>query len=237
MNYAMRFGEDKQYTIWNGQILLIGDDLNSRRELVDLISGFGGRVVNPLPIQFEQSDLEDRSNLAAIVFQICRWNKTTIESLVRAERFCGATDLPMIVLLPLNHLDSALCVMDNPNIEFVMTDKTENLTAELLVTLNNAIVKTTSATFGVRDESDLVDLSKISADVDRIARVLSQLSGEQIGGRDRSPIQNPIAEPDTTASVSDAAFNFKARSDSELLPFGNTQKKEEPSKVVNADQI
>jgi hypothetical protein len=237
VNCAMGFGADHQTTLWNGQVIVIGDDLILRGKIVELIKSVGGRITKPLPIDFYQRDIERRLNPVAVVIHICGWDHTTQKSLSSTENFCRQQDLPLLILLSLDLLDFAIGAIDHPNIEFLVTGSAENLSAELLVTLNNSIFRTMSATFENRDEPDLADLKKISADVDRIARVLSRLSREQISGRDRDHVSNPVFEPDIKSTVSDDPFPFKDRNDIAIRPFGNASEQQEIVGVVRSDQI
>lgn len=237
VNCAMGFGDDHQATLWNGQVIVIGDDLTLRGEIVELITSAGGRITKPLTIDFCQEDIEKRLNPVAVVIHISEWDHKSQRSLSSAENFCRQRDLPLLMLLSLDLLDFAIGAIDHPNIEFLITDSAENLSAELLVTLNSSIFETMSATFENHDEPDLADLKKISADVHRIAQVLARLSGEQIGGRDRDYGSNPILEPGVKSTVSDNPFPFKDGNNNVMHPFGNTSEQRETAGIVRSDQI
>lgn len=237
MNCAMGFGEDHQTSLWNGQVILIGDDPTLRGEIVELITSVGGRITKPLPIDFYQKDIERRLNPVAVVIHISGWDHKSQRSLSSAEKFCRQRDLPLLILLSLDLLDFAIGAINHPNIEFLITDSAENLSAELLVTLHNSVFETISATFANRDEPDLADLKKISADVERIARALSRLSGEQIGGRDRDHVSNPVFESGTKSEVSDDPLPFKDGNNIAIHPFGDASEQQEIAGIVRSDQI
>ena len=137
---------------WNGQIILIGNDRSVREQVLHIIDRAGGRIVNPMPIDCNLSDIEKRVNAIAIVIHVSDWNEAARRSLSSVEKYCLQYDLPMLILLPLGLLDFAITAVEYPNAEFLMTDGNDDFSAELLVTLNNRVIETTSATFSNRDE-------------------------------------------------------------------------------------
>lgn len=237
MKYDLENEEHDREAHWNGQIILISNDNAVREHVLHIIGGAGGRIVNPMPIDFRFSDIEKRVNAIAVILHISDWNETVQDSLSSAESYCLQYDLPMIILLPFGLLDHAIASVHYPNIEFLMTDEGDSFPAELLVTLNNKIVEPKSATFSNRDEPNLADLRKISADVDRIARVLAQLSKQQLSGWDRAHINNPVREPQTPSSVSDDPFDFKEQEGASKVPYGDTTDKHQSVERITANHI
>ncbi len=233
----MGIEEDHQTALWSGQIIVIGNDLVLRGKIVDLIRDAGGRIVKPLPIDFNPADIEQRLNAIALVIHICSWDAKTQQSLSTLESFCAQHDLPLLILLPLEFLNNTVAMLDYSNTEFLTTDGGDNLSAEILVTLNNRIKETLSATFSNRDEPNLTDLRKISEDVERIARVLSQLAGKQISRGDRDPIRSPLHPPKVSSSVSDDPFGFKGQSSIDSIPYGSSSEEHHPNSVITASQI
>ncbi|MEP2987588.1 MAG: hypothetical protein ABJN65_16090 [Parasphingorhabdus sp.] len=233
----MGIEEDHQTTLWSGQIIVIGNDLIVRGTIVDLIKAAGGRITKPLPIEFNPSDIEKRLNPEAVVTHIGSWDIVTQKSISKIEQFCVQHDLPLLILLPIDLLNDTIAMVDFSNTEFLVTDEGDNLSAEILVTLNNKINETLSATFSNRDEPNLTDLRKISEDVERIARVLSQLTGKQIRGFDRDHIRSPLHEPKTASSVSDDPFGFKGQGDIDSTPFGSRPAGRHLNEIISASQI
>lgn len=237
VNQIMDIEANHQTTHWAGQIIVIGNDLTIRGKVINLITGAGGRIVNPLSIDFSPDDLEKRINAIAVVIHISTWDKITQKSLSSVETFCRQHDVPMLILLPLDLLDTAIVAIDCPNTEFLMTDEGDNLSAELLMTLKHKITETRSATFSNRDEPNLADLKKISEDVDRIARVLAQLTGKRDSRWDRDPVYNPVLETGTQSSVSDDPFGFKGEVGIASVPYGSKSKETQSIGTVTAGQI
>ena len=237
MYYHMKVHEHRPADLWNGSIILITDDAQCRRELVDLIKGIGGRVPGPMCLNYQTREIEQRLNAVAVIIDIANWDDSVQESFERTAEYCNKSKLPLIALSSMRFLDEAIAASDF-DIEILLTDNWLKLPAELIVTLNTLITNRNSGLFSGRDELDLVDLKKISADVDRIARVLSQLSGSYQGSSDRDIIPNPIIEPISDPSVSDAQFNFDAQNASTLLPFGkNNGRAVETDGPLSAEKI
>ncbi|GAB5488945.1 MAG: hypothetical protein Pars2KO_25150 [Parasphingorhabdus sp.] len=222
---------------WNGQVIVVGNCLSTRARIVDLIADAGGRVTEPFPLDFHPANFEKRLNAIAVVIHISDWDKVTQSSLSNVEDYCAQFDLPMFILLPLSLLDSTFGMINHPNTELLFTDEGDLFPAELLVSLNSKIVETLSATFSNRDEPNLVDLRKISADVERIARTLAQLSEQATGGRDQRKIRNPFLEPRSSPTVSDEPFGFTTEAGIAAIPYGNTSEKYQTDETVSANQI
>lgn len=200
-----------QDDIWGGQILLVSDDAELRGLYVHSIELLGGRCTL-LPIGFDADDLADRMNIAAIVIQITEWDSIQQNALDQIESFCEASNLPMLIRTDLNLLDTILVAVDYPHVEHLLSDSV----AELFVSLEHRTQRPISSLFADRDEIDLVDLKKISADVERIARALVKLSGPTQEAGERRPIDSPFLEADAQTTLADSPIGFKAGSSADL---------------------
>lgn len=197
--------------IWGGPILLISDDSQLRALYTHAIELLGGRCA-PLSVDFNDDDLNQKLNLAAIVIQITEWNSAQENALAKVERFCEASSLPLLIRTNLDMLDSTLGAVKYPHVEHLLSDSV----AELFVSLENRTKQSISSLFADRDEIDLVDLKKISADVERIARALVKLSGPEQLGSDRPLISNPFREPVAGTDFIDPSVHSK---DPESIDF------------------
>lgn len=175
--------------IWGGQILLVSDDPELRALYTHAIELLGGQC-SPLSMDCRDDDLSRRLNVAAIIIHITDWNTGQEEMLGRAERFCEASNLPLLIRTRLNLLDFTLAAVKYPRVEYLLSDNV----AELFVLLEHRTSQSASSLFADRDEIDLVDLKKISADVERIARALVQLSGPEQPDSGRSLMRSPFHE-------------------------------------------
>lgn len=222
---------------WNGQIIYIGSDPFIREKAVEIVRSAGGRIVNPLPTDFDYPEIEQRLNAIAAIVHVPDWNEPNRNALSSVEKFCRQHDLPLLILLPLGHLDSAMVAIEHYNTEYLFTGEDDNLLAELLATLNTKITETMPATFSNRDEPNLADLREISADVDRIAKALSKLSAQQPSGQDRDHIQNPFHRRKHRSIVSDDHFGFKGDDSIASVPLGERSDEHWPSRKIRPDQL
>jgi len=202
--YYTGMGETTSDSIWGGQILLISDDPQLRALYGHAIELLGGRCA-PLSMDFQNSDLAERLNVAAVVIQVTDWNDFQEKALQQAERFCEASDLPLLIRTDLSLLDSTLAAVEYPDVEHLLSDSV----AELFVSLEQRTQQSISSLFADRDEIDLVDLKKISADVERIARALVKLSGPERSDSDRPLIGSPFQEPDSDSKLASKPVSFK----------------------------
>lgn len=189
--------------IWGGQILLVSDDPQLRALYINAIELLGGRCMS-LSLDFQDDDLADRLNVAAIVIQITEWNDAQEESLKRAELYCQSLHLPLLIRTDLDLLDSTLAAVQYSHVEHLLSDSV----AELFVSLEHRTKQSISSLFADRDEIDLADLKKISADVERIAKALVQLSGPEQSDGVRPLIDNPFHETADT-KLADSPVSFK----------------------------
>lgn len=181
--------------MWGGQILLVADDPQLRALYTHAIELLGGRCA-ALPMDCGDDDLHQRMNVAAIIIQITQWDSGQQEALNRAERFCEAESLPLLIRTELDLLDAILAAVQYPHVEHLLSDNV----AELLVSLEHRTSQPVSSLFADRDEVDLTNLKKISADVERIARALVKLSGPEQSDSGRPLIDNPFQEPGAEAA-------------------------------------
>lgn len=222
---------------WNGQVVVVGEDLAVRTKIIDVISRAGVRVVKPLTTTLSTRDIETRLNAIAVIIQFSSWNETTLESLTIVQSFCVQHNLPMLIVVPLELADRLIAQIEHPNADYIIDDEENTLFAELLVSLHLKVQETRSATFSNRDEPSLAELKRISQDVERIARILSQLSDIKNNGFDRDHIRNPSRRPETLSSVSDDPLGFKNRTAAELLPLGVNAGSLQSTYRIDANQI
>ncbi|MEW4467367.1 hypothetical protein AB1K62_06015 [Parasphingorhabdus sp. JC815] len=176
--------------MWGGQILLICDDQQLRALFTHAIELVGGRWT-ALSLDCTDRDLNQRMNIAAVIIQVTRWDSHQQEALGRAERFCEALSLPLLIRTNLNLLDNILASVQYSHVEHLLSDNV----AELFVTLEHRTSQSGNSLFTDRDKIDLSDLKKISIDVERIARALVKLSGAEHPQGERPLIDNPFQEP------------------------------------------
>lgn len=189
--------------IWGGQILLVSDDLQLRALYIHAIELLGGRCAS-LSLDFKDDDLADRLNVAAIIIQITEWNDAQERALKNAELYCQSLQLPLLIRTDLDLLDSTLAAVQYSHVEHLLSDSV----AELFVSLEHRTKQSISSLFADRDEIDLTDLKKISADVERIAKALVKLSGPEQSDGARPLIDNPFHET-ADAKLTDSPVSFK----------------------------
>lgn len=228
--------QNTQDDIWGGQILLVSDDAALRALYVHAIELLGGRCAL-LPIGFESDDLANRMNIAAIVIQITEWDNIQQNALDQIERFCEAANLPMLIRTDLDLLDTILAAVDYPHVEHLLSDSV----AELFVSLEHRTQRPISSLFADRDEIDLVDLKKISADVERIAKALVKLSGPEQPSGERRLIDSPFLEKGSQSKLADTPIGFKAGSSADLQGLDNDHGPEHlpavPVGGISADEV
>lgn len=212
--YFTNMNDATSNDIWGGQILLVSDDLQLRGLYTHAIELLGGRCA-PLPMDCQDDDLAERLNVAAIVIQVTEWNNEQEDTLRRIERFCEMSNLPLLIRTNLDLLDFTLGAIKYPHVEHLLSDSV----AELFVSLEHRTKQSISSLFADRDEIDLVDLKKISTDVERIARALVKLSGPEQLGNDRSSIGNPFREPSMGTNFRSPSISFKDQQHSDLKGF------------------
>lgn len=237
MTISAGIEEGDRPVFWNGQIVVVGEDPAIRAKIIDLVSSAGGRIVKPLKTTLNTRDIETRLNAIAVIIQFSSWNETSLKSLSIVQKFCSKHDLPMLIVLPLGLLDRAIAEIEYSNTEYLIDDGGTTFFAELLVSLDLKVHATRSATFSNRDEPTLVELKKISQDVKRIARILSQLSGAKNNGFDRDHIRNPSLEPKPPSTVSDDPLAFKNRTVAELPPLGTNTDNLQNNSMIDANHI
>ncbi|VAV94972.1 hypothetical protein MNBD_ALPHA04-1275 [hydrothermal vent metagenome] len=229
--YILDMEELSTINIWNGKILIVADDKLFCEACHEILSTVGARSYSSLSLDFEIGELGKQANLAAIVLRLPNWSPDTQIVLEQIENLCRNSQIPLLLRLDLEQLDNVLAHTSYSEIEYLLSDSP----ADLIVSLQSRTQKTAKLVFGDRDELDFTDLKKISADVERIARALVQLSGPEspIGGR--SPISSPFIEPhvenSAAAKMSDAPISFKAQDSLTVQPLGSTESavKQNPS--------
>lgn len=197
--------------IWGGQILLVSDDPHLRALYTHAIELVRGRCA-PLSLDSLADELPRRMNSAALIIQITEWNPAQEAALEQAERFCEASNLPLLIRTGLDLIDFTIAAVRYPRTDHLLGDNV----AELLVTLEHGIGESASSLFADRDEVDLIDLKKISADVERIARALVKLSGPEQTDSGRaligSPFHEPVTPPAPDPQLRDASLGYIAMS-------------------------
>lgn len=230
--YFTDMGQATNDSIWGGQILLVSDDLQLRALYTHAIELLGGRCA-PLSMAFKDDDLNQAPNLAAIVIQVTEWNSAQEDTLGKIEHFCEASNLPLLIRTNLEMLDFILGAVNYPHVEHLLSDSV----AELFVSLEHRTKQSISSLFADRDEIDLADLKKISADVERIARALVKLSGPEEPGSDRSLIGNPFQEPGTGTGFAGTSVSLKHQQSSGLKGIEDDVLSVGLSHPVSADEV
>tara|TARA_R110000772_G_scaffold134490_1_gene243021 strand:+ start:4718 stop:5734 length:1017 start_codon:yes stop_codon:yes gene_type:complete len=222
--------------IWGGQILLVSDDPQLQALYTHAIDLLGGRYTS-LPMNFSDDDLTQLPNVAAIVIQITEWNDKQEDALGKIEHFCETSNLPLLIRTNLELLDFTLGAVEYPHVEHLLSDSV----AELFVSLEHRTKQSISSLFADRDEIDLVDLKKISVDVERIARALLKLSGTEQSDSNRSLIDNPFREPPPERKLADPSISFKHQQSSvykaAVLDTDTDQLGVSLSRPISADEV
>jgi len=213
--YITTMGEFSSNGIWDGQILLISDDLHFLHSYEQVIEKIGGRCGEPLPLEFDPDELTKRLNTAAVILHVAGWSSASQSALHAIELFCQLSNIALLIRVDLDDLDNVLAQVKYSNVEHLLSDNA----AELLISLQSRIKRSQSVLFADRDEIDFADLKRISADVERIARALVDLSGSENPVGERPKIESPFIEPPVEAKVSDAPVSFKPMQPSELKGF------------------
>jgi len=217
VNYIMELDEPELDGIWGGQILLVCDDAAISVDIRNTIDQVGGRMGEPWSIKFDHTELTKKANIAAIILHVANWSDATQIALKSLEFYCRMSNIPLILRLDIDCLDHVFNTVTYTNVEHLLT----NDPAELLISLENRTRRACSMTFSARDEIDIRDLKRISADVDRIAKALLQLSGPEPDASQRDLISSPVAPDSNSASVSDHPVKFSSEDQMLMKPFGS----------------
>lgn len=217
--------------IWGGQILLISEDTDLRGLYIHAIELLGGRCATS-PLDFEADELAAWVNIAAVIVHISAWDDIQQNALEQAEKFCESSHLPLLIRTDLALLDTVLAAVEYPNVEHLLSDSV----AELFVSLEHRTKRPISSLFADRDNVDLVDLKKISADVERIARAIVKLSGPEQPIGERRLVGNPFKETDEQARLADTPIGFKAGSSADLQGLDSNQPAERMP-TISADGL
>ncbi|HEY9091871.1 hypothetical protein [Parasphingorhabdus sp.] len=222
--------------MWGGQILLVSDDSHLRALYSHAIELLGGRCAL-LNMNFKSDDLSQRMNVAAVIVQVSEWNEDRQAALRTAEQYCETSGLPLLIRTDLDLLDAVLGAVTYEHVEHLLSDNI----AELYVALEHRTRQYAGTMFADRDEIDLTDLKKISADVERIARALVKLSGPEHAGMDRPLIANPFQEPDSGSQLHDPSAGYIAMPSLDNMRIGKpidiTPQSDSPSRPVTADEV
>ena len=221
--------------VWNGRILPVSNDPHFKTICQEIIGQFGGRLAESLSLQFSPAEMSQQIQIAAILFHCPYWNEETQGALQQVIQHCKISDTPLIVRTELDVLDMVLAEVGDFGAGYLLEDDP----AELIVTLQTQIQRAKPNLFSKRDELDIVDLQKISADVERIARVLAQLSSTPQQTVEREAVKSPFieqspfietgisleqtAEDKPSSSLSDMPFQFKEQDVSAIRPLGETK--------------
>ena len=203
--------------IFLGQIILISENQVTADVMIPAIRSVGGRISTCVTFAAEQQVLDCAVHVSAVIIDITSGFESHRSELDHLFQQCGSAGLPIIIRLDLEHLDEILGQQFNSKVEYLLNDDP----AELLVALHSLLQATRNNTGTERDGLDIVDLKKISDDVERIRRVLTQLSGPR--ARDGQPhlSPNPLNEPPPESNVSDAAVTFAGEETAMLEPLGS----------------
>ncbi len=239
--YILDMEELSTINIWNGKILTIADDRLFCEACHEILSSVGAHSYSSLSLDFDIGEIREKANLAAVVLRLPNWSPDSQIALEQIENLCRNSQIPLLLRLDLEDLDNVLAHTSYSEIEYLLSDST----ADLLVSLQSRTQKTAKLVFGDRDEPDFTDLKKISADVERIARALVQLSGPELTVGERHSISNPFVEPyienPTTAKLAEAPISFKAQDSLSDRPFGSTESEKKQNQStphpISAQQV
>src|SRR5690554_1092789 len=222
--------------MWGGQILLVSDDNRLRALYSHSIGLLGGRCAL-LDMNCTGDELSQRMNVAAVIIQVSEWSEGQQAALNGAAQYCETSGLPLLVRADLDLLDAILGAVTYEYVEHLLSDNI----AELFVSLEHRTRQSAGRMHADRDEIDLSDLKKISADVERIARALVKLSGPEQGSADRPLIANPFQEPEAGLQLHDASAGYTAQPSLDNMrigiPIDMTPHNESSSRPVTAEEV
>jgi len=208
----------------SGPVLLFADDPKVCDQYREIIACAGLRVENGQPISEADNIMARQLNASAVVAHIDNIKQASCQAMIRMEAYCAVHSLPLLLVFDLTLLDIILEHVSYHGVEHIIIDEQArqrtDLPAEIIVSLPRSIQQSNAHVFSNRDEIDVVDLKKISADVERIARALNDLSKPELQGHDRGFVASPFIEDEMNSSVADAPVSFKSESQGELKAYG-----------------
>ena len=247
---------------WGGQVVVIGDDParaeEARATLAEiavparLFIGMGGDLGDTL------DTIWGAANPVATLVQLSPENTAPTPELRRLVKHAADRDLPVVVQCALSQLDELMASVAGNDVEFLLDDDPANL----LFTLNDRIARRRGRTLAENDDIDIVDLRKISADVDRIAQALVRLSGPDRTAADRGAAawdrrmmpDMPSPSDASTATgeglvkdrttvrpaVAEGPVTFRAENPGGVQPFGRAAPSEPAARnapAISADRV
>ena len=216
-NYTMEIEKPDFGDIWGGQIILICNDPVISAGVKEVVAKVGGRISEPWPMGFDQNEFAKMSNVAAVILHVANWSDETQAALATTEFYCRMSNKPLILRLNLEYLDQVFGTVTYTNVEHLLNDDP----AELLIALESRTRILPNAIYSNRDEMDVPDLQKISADVERIAKALLQLSGPDSYSDTRRLISGPMEPQVDSSMVSDKPVKFSAEDQLVARPYGS----------------
>ncbi len=223
--YTEYMKEKTSTDMWTREIWIVTDDLAFFRSYREIIKIGAFNTHEPLSIDIPADEVEMKAIPAAVIVDLSNWTSESSTTLEKIEKYTEQHQIPLLLRLNLDDLDDTLALISYPQVEYLLSDDP----AELLVSLQTNVRKSEALVFQDRDELDITDLKKISADVERIARALTQLSGPETAVGPRPTIANPLTEPyvenAAPSHLSDVPVSFKAQGGDVLEPLGSNQSK------------
>ena len=217
-------GHDRHGSHFAGPVVIVAEDPATGDQYRQIIEAAGLRASDACRLEDGSDRLKQQLNASAILVHLTSQAEISGSAMVQIEAFCAAHDLPLILIFDITLLDDILGTIKYSGVEHIVinekgVEKTD-VPAEIIIALPRQIQRSRTVVFSSRDEIDIVDLKKISADVERIAKALNELSVPASGNIQRDPIGRGPFESDPASSVSDAPVSFKAQDPADTQAYG-----------------
>ncbi|WP_246218560.1 hypothetical protein [Parasphingorhabdus halotolerans] len=209
-----------------GPVILTTNDPGTGDQYRQIIEFCGLRVSTNKGLDEAEAALLRQFNASAVLAQIDSADEITSAPMTQIGRICNDRGLPLVLIFQIELLDEILETINCADVEHIILNKNgpqkTDITAEIIIALPRRIQRGQRHIFGNRDEVDLVDLKKISADVERIAKALNELSAPDYGATQREAIADPFLGRDEITQ----GTNFPGRNNVADVPLGfNAQNK------------
>ena len=226
---------------FTGPVILTTNDPGTGEQYRQIVESCGLRVSTSNGLDEAEAALIRQFNASAVLAQLDSPEEITSASMRQIGRLCVDRGLPLILIFQIELLDEILETVDCADVEHIILNKNDqqktDITAEIIIALPRRIQRGQKHIFGNRDEVDLVDLKKISADVERIAKALNELSAPNYGATQREAMADPFLGRDEIPNgadisghnnVADAALGFKAQTGPVPTTYGFAANSDEP---------
>ncbi|MDZ7587702.1 MAG: MarR family transcriptional regulator [Parasphingorhabdus sp.] len=201
------------------RVLVITDDRADRDDVMRILEMGGHRRAFEADTQNAVEFIAE-FRPRAVILDAAQLGNSSAKFLSDVNAICSVNSSALIIRTNLQMLDAVAAALEFSDADLIL-DKSAG---ELLALLAWRLLPVSSNVLENRDDPELLDLRKISADVERIASALAQLSG-QGAANSRQPglIAGPGALAGNTSEqeVSDVSMTYRAGSAARLIPFGN----------------